>query len=334
MPLISSSYHLKYVRKAIEQLSSTLPIFHRASLVIDEIICNYSIILEHTDNEEAHFSLTNIFDANLDAVKQKYAENWIPDLDIHLHIAKVNLYALSSLLPSTTDSQVEGQAFINRRTLFLRGLASAIALIDTMKSFAVFPEGEEPQLQARRKLPFLPRHFFTGLFFAAIFLFRQFVFSPQQPLENMNSTRAIQAMLDAQKVFQRIPDHRDHARAARLIKKLIEIAQQRDTDSQPPFGDMLVTNRLGASLLWDTFARVHASAVSNGNWKGVQGQRLIGPEPLPPAPGMNYGREDEHGLELDRALPTNQDEEEAWTTQNITLDDFGFGFDEQMLWEV
>jgi len=333
VPPISSSYHLKYVRKAVERLNGSLPLSRRASLVIDETICNYSIILENTDNEEAHFSLTNMFDANLDAVKQTYAANWTPDLDVHLHIAKLNLYALSTLLPSVTDSQVENQAGINRRTLFLRGLDSAIILIDTMKGFAEFLE-EEPQLQAQGKLPFLPRHFFTALFFAAVFLFRLFMFSSQQPLGDMNSARAIQAMLDAQMVFQCIPNHRDHARAARLIKKLIKIAERRDTDSQPPLREMVITNRLGASLLWDTFARLHANAVRNGNLNGVQDQILIGPEPLPPAPDMKSGRVGEHGLELNGALPTNQAQEEAWTTWDISVDDFVFGFDEQMLWEV
>jgi hypothetical protein len=237
-------------------------------------------------------------------------------------MAKLNLYALSALLPSAMESQ----AIINRRTLFLRGLDSAIALIDTMKGFAVF--SEEPQLQAQGKLPFLPKHFFTALFFAAIFVFRLFVFS--QPLVNMNSTRAIQAMLDAQTVFQCIPDHRNYARAARLIEKLVEIAQQRDMDSQPPLEEMAVTNRLGASLLWDTFARI--SAVSNGNWKGVQEQRLVGPEPLPPAPDMKCEREGQHGLELNGAL--HKEQEEAWTTWGNSLDDFVFGFDGQTLWEV
>jgi len=332
VPPMSSSYHLKYVRKAIEQLNSSLPLFRRASLAIDECICNYSIILENT-NEETHFLLTNMFDANLDAVKQTYAANWIPDLDVHLHIAKLNLYALSALLQSAAGP-VNGQTAINRQTLFLRGLDSAIILIDAMKNFVNLPEEsleESPEESQRPRLPFLPSYFFTALFFAAIFVFRLFVFSPLRPLDNIHSARAIQAMLDAQAIFQHNPNHRDHARAARLITKFLEIAQQRDPDNQPPLGEMVIVNRLGASLQWDTIAKILASAARDDSWEKLK-QKLIGPEPLPPAPDMECVREGDHAPTLNSAL--QEQEDETWTTWDHSLDDFDFGFDSQMLWEA
>lgn len=330
VPPISSYHQLKYVRKAIDQLNGFLSHENQASLAICEIICNYSISLEDVEDPGAHLSLTNAFDGSLDTVKQTYLPQWTPKLDVQLQIAKLNLYAASALLPLQHNSLAHAQNLINRQSLFLRGLDSATTLINHMKNLALLP-GSEGQSPAG-KLPFLPKHFFSSLFFSTVFLFRIFVYL--QPLSHAHTARAIQGMLDAQWTFQLLSHHRDHARAARLIGKLVEKAQTAGAaGSHWPCPELTVTNRLGASILWDTFARRRVTANldrRNGEGEATQEVRLIGPDPLPPAPEMKL-RLQNAGVTLTRTTAAEEQGLDSWTSWDADFDNFGLDFDQQIL---
>lgn len=330
IPPISSYHQLKYVRKVIDQLKGFLSHENQASLVICEIMCNYNVSLEDVEDPGAHISLTNTFDGTLDTVKQTYLAQWTPKLDVQLQIAKLNLYATSALLPLQNSSLADAQNLINRQTLFLRGLESATTLINHMKDMGLLPnlKGQSPA----GKIPFLPKHFFSSLFFSAVFLFRIFVFL--QPLNHDHTARAIQGMLDAQSTFQLLPHHRDLARAARLIGKLIEKAQTAGVaGSHWPLAELIITNRLGASILWDTFAQMRVTANlerSNSEGEATQVMRLIGPDPLPLAPEMKL-RLQNAGVTLTRTTPTKEQGLDSWTSWDVDLDNFEFDLDQQML---
>lgn len=329
-PPISSFPQLKHVRKAVDQLNGLLSHENRASLAICEIVCNYSVSLEDVEDQGAHISLTNAFDGSLDTIKQTYLAHWTPELDIQLQIAKLNLYAASALLRFQRNSLTDTQHLINREALFLRGLESAMTLIKHMKNMAVssYCEGQYPA----GKLTFLPMHFFTSLFFCTAFLFRIFVY--HQPLGHTHTTRAIQGMLDAQSIFQLLPLHRGFARAAMLIGKFVEKAEPTDpAGSHSLLPELIITNRLGASVLWDTFAQMRLNANperSNGGRGNTKKRRIVGLDPLPPAPEMKR-RIQKCREELIRIPIAEEQEANSWAFGDIDLDGFGFDFNQQIL---
>ena len=329
MPPISSYHQLKYVRKAIDQLNGSLSQENQASLAICEIICNYSVSLEVIEDPGAHISLTNAFDGSLDTVKQSYLAQWTLELDVQLQAAKLNLYASSALLPLQHNVLADAQNLINRQTLYLRGLESATTLIKHMKNMAL-SKASEGQYPAG-KLTFFPKHFFTSLFFSAVFLFRIFVYL--QPPSHAHTARAMQGMFDAQSIFQLLPHHRDLVRAARLIGKLAEKAQTADTaGNHSPLAELVVTNRLGASVLWDTFARMRVRANlerSNGEGRATQEMRLIGPDPLPPAPEMKWRIQNAAVAPIGTTAAEKQ-ETDSWASWDAVLDGFEFDFGQQM----
>ena len=330
VPPISSYHQLKYVRKVINQLNGFLSHEDQASLAISEIVCNYSISLDDVEDPRAHISLTNAFDGILDTVKTTYSTQWTTELDIQLQTAKLNLYATSALLPLQHNSLADAQILINRQTLFLRGLESATIVINHMKNMALLSDsnGQSPA----GKLPFLPSHFFCNLFFSAVFLFHTTVY--HKPLSHDHTTRAIQGMLDAQSTFQLLPHHRSLARSARLVGKLVEKAQAAGAaGSHWPLVELTVTNRLGASILWDTFARMRVTANlgrSNGEGHALQKMRLIGPDRLPPAPEMKWRLRNTE-VALIRTTTAEEQELDSWASWDVDLDDFVFDFDPQML---
>ncbi|KIW97796.1 uncharacterized protein Z519_01380 [Cladophialophora bantiana CBS 173.52] len=331
-PPMSSFHQLKYVRKAIDQLTCWLSCESQAGLAICEIMCNYAVSLEDLEDPAAHLSLTNMFDSRLDNIKQTYFAHWTPELGIHLHIAKLNLYALSALLPLQENSLANAQNVINRQTLFLRGLESATTLINYMKNIAFQPDTEDKSPTGR--LPFLPSHFFSGLFFSAVFLFR--IFICLKPLSPTHGERAFQGMIDAQSTFRVLPHHRSLARAARLIGKLIEKAQTAGAAGDHwPLAELTVTNRLGASILWDTFARMQGEANlgrrnPTGEAISAPKMRLIGPDPLPSAPEMTVRLPNFAGEPLVRTTTAEERELSSWAPWGVDLNNFGFDFDQQM----
>lgn len=329
MPPISSPNQLKFVRKAIDQLDDSLSHEHRASLAIDEIVCHYNIALEAIEDAAAYLPLTDVFDDNLDAVKQTHRVHWSSELDVHLQTAKLYLYAASAILPLQSNSSRDAETHITRQTLSLRGFNAATTLISTLKALAVSPPG----CSSPSKLSFFPKPFFTGLFFSAVFLFRLIVFF--QPTSHAQTARAIQGMADAQFVFQLLPHHRDHARGAKLISKLVEKAESRDASTSHFLsGELVVTNRLGASLLWDTFARIHVGAQNNGDGKAIKGASLVGHDTLPLWPEMKSSAENDQLLLNGGMATASEHEAESWAFWNGNLDDFAFGFDEQVPWQV
>ncbi|OQU99176.1 hypothetical protein CLAIMM_04848 [Cladophialophora immunda] len=333
VPPISSFHQLKHVRKAIDQLKHRLSQENQACFAICEIVCNYTISLEDVKDPIAHLSLTNTFDSSLDSIKQTFLTQWTSELGIQLHMAKLNLYATSALLHLQVDSQADGQNLINRETVFLRGLESATTVIHYMKNIASI-QGSEDQPPAG-KLPFVPIHLFSSLFFSAIFLFRIFVCL--KPLSPAHTERAIQGMIDARSILQVLPYHRSLARAARLIGKLVENAQTLGAASGHwSLTELTVTNRLGASILWDTFARMQAKATLErknaiGDLVDTQKMRLIGRDPLPPAPEMKYRLQNSAGEPLVAMTAIEDQEMDLWGSWSVGLDDFGFDFDQHRL---
>ncbi|RYP65437.1 hypothetical protein DL771_008309 [Monosporascus sp. 5C6A] len=201
----------------------------------------------------AKFSLAQTFDGNLDAVKHRFSAHWTSETEIVFQNAKLNLYSIVINLPLQGDSQPDSQYFMNRQTLLFRGLDSALSLIRHMRYISLSGVVNGQHNDSGR-LGFLPRPFFMALFFSAVFLFRMIVNS--RTMSQRHKESAIEGMIEAQKMYRQFPQHRYAVMAARWMEDLVSKAHSAIDSNGPVFPtDLIITDCLGASLLWDTLYR-------------------------------------------------------------------------------
>ena len=302
LPPLASSHHLRHVRKAAEELDRCLVPGYRASLAVDEVICNFSILLEDIEDPLVHFSLTETFISSLDVIKETYSSQWTPELDVRLQFAKLNLYAMAVFLPLQEASEEHFQKDFNRQKLLLSGMQSASSLIKRMEHLSLQPTVEGKYNAGR--LTFHPMYFFTNLFFAAVFLFRVFV--GNRLIIYAHGTLIIQSINAAHKIFQLAPYNRDMARATRLIERFLsKIGPETAWPDSFSFSELVITNRLGASLLWDTIFRLRLRA--RDDIDPETGDRNSKRSRLPLAPEMETQSPDPQAEAPTVPLPEDQD---------------------------
>ncbi|KAI1386675.1 uncharacterized protein F4822DRAFT_323886 [Hypoxylon trugodes] len=273
LPPLSPFHQLKYVKNAIRQLGPILQPEHQASLAIYECVCNYSIALEDTEDLAAHLPLVQTFEAALDSIEQIYSTHSMPELNILLQYAKLNLYAMVVLEGSQAGSQVDEQSVLNKRALLLRGLESASRVIYQMKELSLLPV--ENGVSNAGKLTFYPRQYITNMFFAAIYLFRMLV--DCRPIGQMHVTLALGSIAEARDIFRLMPHNRAALMGADFLSRVVDKAHAIDASSSVlSLPQLLITNRLGASLLYDIIFRMRffARKESNGHL-AVQSQERV-----------------------------------------------------------
>jgi hypothetical protein len=252
MPPLSSHHQLKYVRNAINELETLLLPNYRAGLAIHEIVCNYNMALEDIEDPATQFSLIQTFAGTLDTVKQNYSPYWSLELEIHLRHAKLNLYAMVFLLPLNSTPQSNAQCSVNRQIVVSLGSETALGLIDCFKNLGQI--STEEIHNGIYGLASYPRYIFKGVYYATIFLFRTVISNPAASQTQRES--AIQGVTEALRNFRLIPMHGDVTRAAGVVETMLNNAHSMDVSLVPAsMTELEVTNRLGASLLWDTLAR-------------------------------------------------------------------------------
>ncbi|KAF2102002.1 hypothetical protein NA57DRAFT_53939 [Rhizodiscina lignyota] len=337
-PPLSSTAQLKKVRKATECLDCLLSPQNRASLAINEIVCHYSVSLEDVEDPAAHFTLTQTFDSNLDTIKDTHSAYWTPELDIQLHYTKLNLYALNFLLPLQEMPLVDDQNVINRQILIFKGLDAASSLITQMRSISLTQVAEEQR--SLGGLTYYPKPFFTSLFFAAVFLFRMVVSNPRS--SQAHKLLGIQGLVKTHDIFGRMASHRDGARAANLIQRLVDKARSAESSVDPSSTLRLsITNCHGASLLWDTLFRIVPKTNGDPHDDGNNQAQGFSTQPaattglrrlnLPPAPEMRS-----HLLDTQTAFfntPVVQDQGGSpWAFWDAYMSDFGLDFGQESFW--
>ncbi|KAI1874040.1 uncharacterized protein JN550_002619 [Neoarthrinium moseri] len=300
LPPISSYYQLKSVRKATAQLNGALSPAGHASLSVYEALCQFSAALEDAENHAEHLALIQTFDGNLDGIKAMYAASWGPSVDCQLQYAKMNLYTFALTPPAAQSGGGGGvhvntpSSIANRRIMYAKGMEAALALIQRVKEIRAASEAGDQETAI--PLLFYPKYFFENLFFAAVFLFR--VLANKSVAGPTHRSMALRAMADAHDIFQLLPNSRDFARAAKWVSAMMERAHAIESAPGPsPFAEITVTNRLGASLLWDTVAQLRPEIVDeiyrDEDYQMGQ-QSLESPEvrcgQLPLAPDMKIER--------------------------------------------
>ncbi|KAI9685686.1 MAG: hypothetical protein M1822_004246 [Bathelium mastoideum] len=269
-----------------ERLRHILSPRDHAILVICEIICRFSLLLEDFEDMPEQPSLIQTFIDNLDTVKRNYSARWTPELDAQLEYAKLNLYAIAGFLSPQGDFQIFGQQDVERQALLLRGLRSAFNLVDRMKTISVRVTADG-QYDAS-SLIFYPKYFFTNLFLAVTALFR--ISTINKECIHAHRPQALQSINEALTIFQLLPNDRDMARVARLTGRILNVMHLENSwTTSLSLGKLVIANRLGASLLWDTIFRLQKKVTNGSGSETLEvGRRRIGTEGdgLPPAPEM------------------------------------------------
>ncbi|KAF4952737.1 hypothetical protein FGADI_6489 [Fusarium gaditjirri] len=256
-----SGYHLNSVSRAREQASNLLdPSYHR-QLEIRQLTLTSMAKLDMITDPALHFSETQSSINNLELLRSPGQQSSSPETELNLQGAELYLYAMTLLLPPPRESVGALQAISNRDAVLIRGLMTA----STMIADALHQIRDKPN-QGSDKIPctlaFWPKTHISYLFFASTFIFR--VLLSHSSLTPQDVTLAMSRLADAHAVFRMEPSHPDRTRAAEIIQRLIEVARdyivkddgQNDAKILLP-RDLLVTGRLGASVMFDAILRSH-----------------------------------------------------------------------------
>ena len=239
------------------------------------------------EDHALHFSLTQMFDEQLDELKKANPDLWRSELEIEWCNAKLYLYALTFTIPTKANTSHNIQIQIHRQAILHKALGAASNLITELTKLgqlctsSSYPGG---------LLNFVPQPYFTALFNATTFLFRfMATYVMRTPAQE---SLAMGSVVEAHKIFQSFPEQRELTRAAIHIEMFIALLRDGASVSM---NELVVNNKLGASVMFD--AIFHAvrqrnidpmtgKALAVKEWKTVNetfAQRL------PEAPAQRMG---------------------------------------------
>lgn len=276
-----------------------------------------------------HFSLTQTFDGRLDAIKHSYTACWTPELDIQLIYAKLNLYAMSALLPLRETNRIDMQDDVNRQIILPRGLESSSLLIARMKELSISPVNKG--FLKAGKLSTCPRFYFACLFFTATYLFRSLV--DHHPMSRDQASQAVEGLVEARKLFGLVPRLKDAAMAAEVLEKVVDRLRSADAASSLlSSSQLLITNRHGASLLYDILFRMQFRAQRNSYHVSVD--RIENTrDDRPPGDTLVIEMQphlmDSHSIPFDPLL-IQDPVENLWLSLDISIDGMVLDLDQQM----
>ncbi|KAI1416909.1 hypothetical protein F5Y13DRAFT_101810, partial [Hypoxylon sp. FL1857] len=328
LPPLSSSHHLRNVKKAIQQLGSVLKPEHRASLAIHECICNYSLLLEDIEDSAAHLPLIQTFESTLDNIEQTYSTQSTPELSIQLEYAKMNLYAMAVLDSPQADIQIDIQSDINKQAVLIRGLELASRIIYRVKELSLLPVDDG--LSNAGKLIYYPRQYITSMFYAAIYLFRMLV--DCRPLSRTHVTLALGSITETRDIFKLLPPHRTTGIVADFLDRVVEKAQAIDVSAGAlTVPQLLITNRLGASLIYDILFRISSFAKRYSNidiGTRNQGEEVVNSSRIV-APEIESEAQSTQQTLFDTSL-IQQSGEAFWFSWDAFFNDVDISFDQEL----
>jgi hypothetical protein len=195
------------------------------------------------EDNALHFSLTQMFDHQLNELKRANSDTWISKVEIEWCNAKLYLYALTFTIPTNTDPSHNIQIQIHRQAILHKALEAASNLITELKNLGQLCTSD---LYPGGLLNFVPKPYFTALFNAATFLFRfMATYISRTPSQE---SHAMGLIVEAHKIFQSFPEQRELTRAAIHIEMLTEILRK---GASVNLNELVVNNKLGASVMFD-----------------------------------------------------------------------------------
>ncbi|KAI1303866.1 hypothetical protein F5Y03DRAFT_184204 [Xylaria venustula] len=336
LPPLSSRPYLKQSRKAVDEMKDHLLPAARPKFAIHEIICNYSLVLEEIDGSSAQLSLVETFDRSLDTIRQTYSDEWSTDVDVLLHYAKLNLNATALMRMLVENEEASPPHFTKIQTLIIQGSESSWHIINDMKrmiSEALVPEGQSAHIIMPTCYP---RFYFEVMFFAAVFIFRTSYMRPGSSRE-----ASVEGLNEVCRIYRLFPHHKDMTTGVDAIQHILCYAS---SDECPyissPIGGLANTNRLGASIVWDTVAHLtqlldqkvtrQTDNGNNGNKEsGATNTAMAGSSATAQGMMNNDTLGETNGLQLQDAM--NLD----WADMNFPLpifDIFGLEAGENITW--
>lgn len=285
------STQMRSIDRELDTILS-IPPWWRTLFCIMKITNSVMDTLGGIEDHALHFSLTQMFDRQLDELKKSNNALWRSKLEIEWCNAKLYLYALTFTLPTSSTPSFNTQMQIHRQEILYKALEAASRLITEL---TILGQQCTSDLYPGGLLSFLPKPYFTALFNATTFLFRfMATYITRTPAQEI---RAMACTVEAHTIFQSFPKQRELTRAAIHIETLIDIL--RENNPGVNINELAVKNKLGASVMFD--AVFHAcrqrnrdsrtgKALAVSEWKTLNetfAQRL------PPAPiqktGDGYG---------------------------------------------
>lgn len=243
-----------------------LTVADRAAAKVVDILCSAQVHLDTIEDTSSHFSMTQTYESQLDALRMQYQEGWSWNLEVQLLAAKMYIFGITLTLDLPHDEYQLSQAFLYRQITLEKGMKAASSFVSTMADLS--NQSIPGHRYASGILTFYPKHFFTSLMAAAAYLFR-FLLAYQGATLAQQSL-AISRITEAHKIFQSFPDHRDAMRACINIEIFVDAVRANPGHSDPPTIELAVKNRLGASVVHDALFR----AAQHRNWDPTNGSSL------------------------------------------------------------
>ena len=204
-----------------------------------------------------HFAVTQTYEDQLDELRRTNAEIWTPQLEMEMCSAKLYLYGLTFTIPILTNVLGNPQRQIHRQMVLQKGLKAASGYITEATNMNQLPAASG--FYPGGDLTFAPKQYFTSLFNATTFLFR--FLATYTTGTAAQESLAMGSIIEAHKIFQSFPGNRDMTRAAIHTETLVSILRDRSRGSPLGLNELVMTNRLGASVMYD--AAFRSSAQSN-----------------------------------------------------------------------
>lgn len=318
-----------------EGYAGLVPSAFRITNQILQQVASYLSILDGTQDDALHFSLTQSFGSQLDGLKLKNLDSWTVDLEIEIQAAKLSVYSLTFSGESLSRSD-PSQRPASAQIVFSQGLAAATTLVSAMaKLCAVALPNTDQKDCPGGLLTFRPKYTFTNLYAAAAFLFH-FLCSEQGGAPE-DHVQAITGLTEAHKIFLCFSSHRDHVRAANSIELFASIL--RNKTRLPQLTDkVVVTHRLAASLMQDAgfkAAQYRNYLAANGDPGPPSAYTKMHDQiTLPPAPEQIP----RSSISPQAKQPMNcakEDQESAWLWQSWDsyMEDIGTGLELDSQWD-
>ena len=242
-PPISTQQHMISIDKALRTTSDLVPSWWNTLFSILKITNSAMNTLSNIEDHSLHFSVTQMFSEQLNEVKQVNLDSWRLELEVEWCNAKLYLFALTFTTPATADPSQNTQIRIHRQMVLQKAFEAASSLITQFMKLGQMCASD---LHVGGLLKFVPELYFTSLFNATTFIFRFIAtFTSLTPAQG---SQAMGLIIEAHKIFQSYPEHREFTRAAIHIEMLIDIVKQ---GAPVGMSELVVKNKLGASVMFD-----------------------------------------------------------------------------------
>lgn len=266
-PSFSTQQHMRSIDKALGIISKHAPSSLNALVPILKLTISAMDTLGNPEKSSLFLPLVQSYSSQLDELKRATPDSWSSELEIEWCNSKLYIYALAFTIPASTDQELSTQIWVHRQTILHEAFEVASTLIAQFSKLSQLGASSSHDNDLLRATPDL---YFTSLFNATTFLFRFMATSVNKT--PTQSSQAINMVIEAHKIFQSRPQHRELTRAAIHIESLIEILKQ---GAPAGMNELVVKDKLGASVMFD--AIFHACR-----------HRNIDPETFRPLPAKEW----------------------------------------------